>query len=144
MNSVKTPWHIWVVGIVSLLWNAMGAFDYLMTNTQNEAYMASFTPEQLEFFYSFPSWVTAFWAIAVWLGVLGSLLILFRSRYAVEILAISFIAMFITAIHNFLLSDVTLTDVVGPGALYFSAAIFVVAALLVWYVAGQRRKGVLR
>ena len=33
--------------------------------------MNMFTPEQLEFFYSFPSWSVALWAIAVWGGLLG-------------------------------------------------------------------------
>jgi len=30
-STVATPWHVWVVGIVALLWNAMGALDYTMT-----------------------------------------------------------------------------------------------------------------
>ena len=52
-----TPWHLWLIGIVGTLWNLMGAYDYLMTQTENEAYMSSFTPEQLEFFYGFPAWL---------------------------------------------------------------------------------------
>jgi len=34
------PWHLWLVGIMGLLWDSMGAFDYLMTQTQNESYMS--------------------------------------------------------------------------------------------------------
>ncbi len=52
-----TPLHLWIVGALSLLWNAVGAFDYLMTQTRNQAYMSDFTPEQLEYFYGFPAWV---------------------------------------------------------------------------------------
>ncbi len=63
--SVKTPWHVWVVGIVSLLWNSFGAMDFVMTQTRNRAYMSSFTPAQLEFYYGFPLWVVAAWGIAV-------------------------------------------------------------------------------
>ena len=68
---MKAPWHLWVIGIVSLLWNAMGAYDYYMTQSQNEAYMGQFSPEQLEFFDGFPAWVDATWAIAVWFALLG-------------------------------------------------------------------------
>ena len=25
----STPWHLWVVGVVSLLWNGFGAYDFL-------------------------------------------------------------------------------------------------------------------
>jgi len=52
--SESTPWHIWVVGIVGILWNAGGAMDYVMTQTQNAKYMSSFAPEQLAFFTAFP------------------------------------------------------------------------------------------
>ncbi len=44
-----------------------------MTQTENEAYMSNFAPEQLEFFYGFPAWLVAFWAVAVWGGVAGAL-----------------------------------------------------------------------
>ena len=50
-EAVKTPWHLWAVGIISLLWNAFGAFDYVMTKLKNPAYMAAFTPEQQAYFY---------------------------------------------------------------------------------------------
>ena len=70
-----TPKHLWIIGVLALLWNAMGAFDYLMTQTENEGYMSNFSPEQLEFFYGFPAWLVAFWALAVWGGVLSSITI---------------------------------------------------------------------
>ncbi len=41
----RTAWYLWVIGGVSSLWNAMGAMDYVMTQTRNEAYMSAFTPE---------------------------------------------------------------------------------------------------
>ena len=58
-QATRTPRHLWVVGIVVLLWNLLGAWDYIMTETKNEAYMGQFTPEQLEFFYGFPAWLVA-------------------------------------------------------------------------------------
>jgi hypothetical protein len=71
----STPWHLWLLGGVALLWNAMGALDYVMTQSRNEAYMSEFTPEHLTFFYAIPSWAIATWAIAVWGGVPGALLL---------------------------------------------------------------------
>ena len=32
------PRHLWIVGALALLWNSFGCFDYLMTQTANEAY----------------------------------------------------------------------------------------------------------
>ena len=100
-----TPRHVWVVGGIALLWNAFGAMDYVMTQTKNEAYMSSFTPEQLEFFYGFPAWVVAAWAIAVWGGVVGSVLLLVRKRFAVQAFLASLIGMVITTFHNYVLSS---------------------------------------
>ena len=140
-TTPRTPWHLWVVGILGFLWDSMGAFDYLMTQTQNESYMSEFTPEQLEFFYNFPTWVVAFWAIAVWGGVLGTLLLLLRKRFAVPVLLTSFLAMVVTAIHNFLLSN-GLEIMGGVGAL-FSVLIFVFALGLWLYARAMAQRGVL-
>src|SRR3546814_11492179 len=53
-TTVKTPWHLWVVGVLSLLWNAVGAFDYTMTKLNDADYLSAFTPEQIAYFQSFP------------------------------------------------------------------------------------------
>lgn len=141
--SRKKPWHLWVVGVLSLLWNAMGAFDYLATKLPIKSYMAQFTPEQLAFFNGFPLWVNATWAIAVWFSVLGSLLLLLRKRIALPVFWLSLSAMMATAFHNFGLSEVSMSEIAGTGAVAFSAVIFIVSALLVWYVARLKRLGIL-
>ena len=141
MSSKKAPMHLWIVGVLSLLWNAMGAYDYLMSKTQNAAYMAAFTPEQLEFFYGFPAWLTAFWALAVWGSLLGSVLLLMRNRYAFPVFAVGFVCMAVTAFHNFVLSNGL--EIMGTGGAIFSAVIFVIAAALVWYSRDLVQKGVL-
>ena len=140
----KTPWHIWTVGVLSLLWNGMGALDYVATQYSVETYLEGFTPEQLDYFNSFPTWTVAAWAIAVWGAVLASILILMRRAWAVPAMQVSFAAMVIVTLQNYVLSDVTMAEVVGPEAAAFAALIFVVAALLVWYVMVQRRAGRLR
>ncbi|MGD8413001.1 MAG: hypothetical protein PVF33_02140 [Candidatus Latescibacterota bacterium] len=137
----KTPLHLWIVGIVSLLWNLMGAFDYIMTQTQNEAYMGQFSPEQLEFFYSFPAWLVAFWALAVWGSVLGSVLLLLRKKWAAPVFIVSFLCMVITSIRNYGFAGGA--EIMGGMGLLFSVVIFVVALALVVYARGMAGKGVL-
>jgi len=135
------PRHLLVVGILALLWNAMGAFDYVMTETHNASYMGQFTPEQLDYFYGFPAWVVACWAVAVWGGVAGAILLLMKKRTAAPVFLVSFVAMVITSIQNFLLSDGM--AVMGGGAVAFSAVIFVVALALWLYARSLVAKGVL-
>lgn len=136
-----TPWHLWVVGIVALLWNAVGAYDYLMTQTENASYMENFAAEQLEFFYGLPSWVVFFWAIAVWGSVLGSVLLLLRKGWAVEVFLLSLVSMVITALHNFLLANGF--EIMGTGGVIFSFVIFIVSLLLWLYAKKMRASGVI-
>lgn len=138
----KTPRHLWIVGGLALLWNAFGALDYLMTQTRSETYMAQFSAEQLEYFYGFPAWVVATWALAVWGGVLGCVLLLFRTRWAVPVFGLSLVCMLITTVHNYGLSN-GLEVAGGVFPIVFSALIFVVAAMLLVYARRMRDLGVL-
>ncbi|MDT8369238.1 MAG: hypothetical protein RQ745_08510 [Longimicrobiales bacterium] len=139
--SSGTPRHLWIVGGLALLWNGFGAFDYLMTQTGNEAYLAQFSPEQLEFFTTFPYWVVSFWALAVWGAVLGSVLLLLRKRLAAPVFLVSFVSMVITSAHNFLL--VNGAELMGAAGVVFSGVIFLVALGLWLYARSMARVGVL-
>ncbi|MEJ2719565.1 MAG: hypothetical protein P8181_00310 [bacterium] len=136
-----TPRHLWIVGVVALLWSLIGAMDYLLTQTENEAYMSQFTPEQIEFFYSFPAWLVAFWAIAVWGSVLGSVLLLMRKKLAAPVFAVSFVCMLVTVVYNYGFAGGL--EFASGSDLFFSAVVFVVALGLVIYARRMAAKGVL-
>jgi hypothetical protein len=131
-----------VVGILAVLWNLMGVYDYLMTQTQNEAYMANFTPEQIEYLYGFPAWVVAAWAISVWGSLIASALLLLRKRLARDLFLLVLVTMLITMIYNFVLSNGL--EIMGdPASLAVSGAVVVIAVLLYWYARRQAAVGVL-
>lgn len=139
----KAPWHLRVVGILALLWAAMGCFDYLMTQTRNEVYMGMFTAEQLDFFYSIPAWAIAAWAIAVWGELLGALLLLLRRAVAPTVFLVSLLGTLAAMVQNYGLSNGL--EVMGdPFSLGFTAAIVVIAFLLFLYAKAMRSRGVLR
>jgi hypothetical protein len=140
-ETQKAPKHFWIISVVALLWNLMGAYDYLMTQTKNEAYMAKFTPEQLEFFYGFPLLVVSAWAIAVWGGVLGAVLLLLRKGMAVWVLLASFLCMVVTTIHNFFIADGG--EVMGSTGMVFTIFIFAIALGLFLYARTMKSRGIL-
>ena len=140
----KTPWHLWVVGVVSLLWNAVGAFDYTMTKLQNADYLAAFTPEQQAWFAGFPIWANVGWALGVWGSLLGSALLLARSRHAVTALLISMVGLAISCIYQFGLHYAYLTRMFGSFPLIFTAIIWVILIALFLYARRQAATGVLR
>lgn len=140
-ETQKAPKHLWIIGVVALLWNLMGVYDYLMTQTRNEAYMSKFTPEQLEFFYGFPTLIVSAWAVAVWGGLLGAVLLLMRRGMAVWVLLASFLCMVVTAIHNFFIANGA--EVMGSTGTIFSVVIFVIALGLFLYARAMKGRGVL-
>lgn len=142
-TAARTPWHLWMVGVLSLLWNAVGALDFAMTQTRNESWMKGFSPAQLEYFYGFPLWVVVAWGVATWGSLLGSVLLLLRQKRAVTVNLVVLVAMALTFTHNFLLSD-GLKVMGGAGALLFTAAIIVIGVFLFLYSRAMARRAVLR
>jgi len=118
-----------------------GAFDYLMTQTQNASYMAKFTPEQLDYFYGFPVWATAAWAIAVWGGVLGVIVLLMRRVLAERILLVSLVALVVSMINTATTGGFAIMGGLGPTL--FTALIFVVAVGLWLYARAMKARAVI-
>lgn len=139
----STPRHLWIVGVVAVLWNSVGAFDYFMTETRNASYLGSFSAEQLAYFSGLPKWVIATWALGVWGGVVGSILVLLRSRLAVAAFGVSLAGAAATFVHNYLLSE-GFRVMGGIGAVAFSAVILVIGVALLVYSRGLAARGVLR
>lgn len=137
----KTPLHLWIVGILALLWNFVGAFDYLATQLKLESYMSQFTQAQLDYFYAFPKWAVSGWAIGVWGSVLGTIFLLMRRRWAVWAFGASLVGLVVTTIYNFVLTNGA--EVMGGGGTMFSIVIWVVAIFLFVYSRNQAKAGVL-
>jgi len=139
--TTSTPWHLWVVGLIALLWNSYGGYDYVMTQTNNAAYLAQFTVEQRAYFTSFPLWMEAVWAIGVWGGVLGAVLLLMRSKWAFHAFLASLIAFAVSVVYGQMSGG---SAAMGTTGMIFSAVIFVLGLIFVMYSRMMARKGVLR
>ena len=137
----KAPIHLWIVGILAVLWNAIGAFDYAATQLKLDFYMSQFTQEQLDYFYAFPAWVDASWAIAVWGSLVASLLLLMRKALSAWLFGLAILAMAVTAVYNFFLSDGM--AVMGDEAATFTVVIWVIALFLYFYSVAMAKRRVL-
>lgn len=140
--TASRPIHLWIVGILSLLWNAGGAFDYLATKLRLEFYMSNFSPEQLDYFYSLPAMFTVFWALGVWGALLGSVALLLASRWAVTAFAVSLIGLIVTTVWTVFFTNGM--EIMGSGGAIFTAVIFVITVLLLMYSRRMNARGVLR
>ena len=69
-------WSFWAIGVVTLIWNVMGAINFVV---QMNADMVAAMPEtHRAIIESRPVWATGGFAIAVFGGALGCLLLLLR------------------------------------------------------------------
>lgn len=139
---VRTPVHLWIVGVLSLLWNLVGVVDYLATELRWEPYMGQFPQEQLDYFYGFPAWMVAAWAIGVWGALAGSIGLLLRKRWTIWMFGLSIVGMLITTIYTFFLSNGM--EIMGTAGAVFSAVIWVIAIALFVYARKMAARGVLR
>lgn len=141
-EATKAPWHLWAVGLVSLLWNSGGAFSYTMTHLGRLESM-DMPAEQIAYYSTFPAWATAFWALGVWGCFFGSIALLWRSRFAVWLFAISIVGLIGTTIFQWGVSEMpeVLTTM---GHKLFAAAIWVITIGLFIYARRMREAGVLR
>jgi peptidoglycan/LPS O-acetylase OafA/YrhL len=139
----RTPLHLWIVAVLATIWNAFGCFDYLMTQTRNEQYLANFTDPQRVYFDSFPTWMEAAWAFGVWGGLAGALLLLARSRHAVAAFALSLAGLAISTVYQYVLNSPP-ADMMTGAMIAMNLVIWAVAIGLLAYAMRMRRRGVLR
>jgi len=123
-----------VIGVVALVWNAMGCMNYLM---QTDANALSGYPEAARALVEGrPAWATGAFAIAVFGGTLGCLLLLFRKSAAVYLYVASLLGVLVTNIHTFAAGGST---EIWVGSLMS----LVVAAFLIWYSKRVAVKGLI-
>ena len=144
----KAPAHLWIVGILALLWNGFGAYDYFMTRTQGATYVESMMPgvdgsRLIEYIDSFPIWASAGWGLGVWGGLLGAILLLLRHRLAVPVLGLSLLGA-IVGIGYQLMRPLDIPDMHTGFNAVVPYLIILIAASLFLYARSQRAKGVLR
>ncbi|MES2833693.1 MAG: hypothetical protein V4707_03170 [Pseudomonadota bacterium] len=143
--TVKTPWHIWVVGVVSLLWNGFGAYDFIMTTTQGEKYFRASGMDQamIDYFNAMPAWMYVPWVAGVWGAVIGSILLLLRNKLAAPAFAISLLGAIGSLVFGLMNPMPALPEAMAMMK-YMPWVIVAIAAVLAWYARSMASKGVLR
>jgi hypothetical protein len=141
----KTPWHLWVVGVVSLLWNAFGAYDFVNTTTRGETYMREmgFDQAMIDYFLAMPAWMYGPWVLGVWGALAGSILLLLRSRFAVWAWGLSLLGAIGSLIYGQFMNPPPLPAEMAMMKV-MPWIIAAIAAFLLWYAWTMNKRGVLR
>lgn len=147
-QAIKAPVHLWIVGIPALLWNCIGAIDYTMTRMRNTEYLQSAMPTvdpeaMLAWVDAFPIYAQVGWGLGVWMGLLGSILLLMRSRWAVPAFALSLIGA-ILGLGYQIAAAPPLAGAEGAMFAIMPYIIILIAVALLYYAHRQKQTGVLR
>ena len=137
--TTSLPKWFWSVGGVILLWNLLGLMAYIMQMTMSEAAMAELPADQQELYKNIPMWVTICFTLAVAGGVIGSIGLLMRKKWAMPAFVASLIGILGQNGYMFFLSDTA--SVMGPGAMVLPVMVVVIAIALVPYSMTCIKKG---
>ena len=130
-SRIKPPVWFWIVSVVALLWNLIGAASYVADAFMSVDQLNQFTQEQRLLYESRPIWVTAAYAFAVWAGTLGCIALLFRKKWARTAFLVSLIGVLVQNIYQFFLSDTL--QVMGEGALILALMVIIISIALLFF-----------
>ena len=121
-------WSFWAIGAVALIWNIAGSVNFVaqlnadQVATMPEAYRAIIENR--------PAWATVAFAIAVFGGTLGCLLLLIRKSASLYVFIASLLGVIATTAHALSMPNSTIDY---TPVLIGTAMSLMVAAFLTWY-----------
>jgi hypothetical protein len=141
---MKSPWHLWLIGVIAVLFNSIGVFDFVMSIAQGAKYQASagMTPDQIAHYQQMPSWMTVFWAVGVFGAFLASILLLLRRKLALPIFVLSLAAFLVSLLYTYVLTNGG--AIMGQQMAITSAVIAGLLVFFSWYSRLMAVRGVLR
>jgi hypothetical protein len=142
--KVGTPWHLWLVGVFFVFLNACGVYDYFMMLGHDPAYyqMNKHGEAVVAYFTDYPILFNVFWAVSISSGLIASILLLVRSRWAVPGALICFVSLICLDVLTFALRD--RWHVFGPWSALFDIIILLMMYVLFLYSQKMAKIGVLR
>ena len=96
--SSKIHWSFWVIAILGLLWNVGGAMNYMMQMKPD--FVASLPLTHRAIIEGRPAWATGGFAVGVFGGALGCLLLLLKKSSAGLLFMISLFGILLTMVHT--------------------------------------------
>lgn len=139
ISRIKPPVWFWVISVIALLWNLMGAYAYLVDAYTSIEDLEAMTQTQRELYESRPSWAIGAFAIAVWGGVLGSIALLLRKKWARPVLLISLLGVIANQIYMFFLSNTF--EVYGSTEMGLQIFVLIISIALVYFAGIAQKKG---
>lgn len=139
-----------LLAITGLLWNLLRLyFFYIHGNLENVITPAALeamteaermtTEATMDLVAMMPPWVVLSWAVSVYAGVFGCILMILRRNLAVPVLGLSITGLLMDSLWRFLVAD--MIEMMGPTTLILPAVVLAIAILLLFAAIKARSEG---
>lgn len=134
----EARWYM-AAAIASLLFMLIACAGYLLDVTSDPSTLPL---DQRVVAQARPMWAMAAYAIAVWVGLAGALMLLFRRKLAQPLLLISLIAAILTFLPYAIVPGVR--DNIGANAIAAAILVLAITWTIFWFARHSAQRGWLR
>ncbi len=139
MSVESTPKWYMPVSILALVWNLIGVMAFFDEISKSPEVMAALPPAERALYDNQPLWAVIAFAVAVFAGLIGSLGLVMKKRWALPTLILSIAALLIQMFHSLVIAQIA--DVYGPNSLLMPILLIVIAFMLVRVARVATNKG---
>lgn len=136
-EKVKPPVWYWIVSVIAVLWNLLGVFNYIMQSMMTDEMIAALEESQRQYVENVPAWATAGFAIAVFAGLLASVLLLMRKSLAYIAFIISFLGVLVQQSYWVFMSGIEMS----MGQIILPLSVFLFSIALIMMSKGAKKNG---
>jgi len=134
----RVHWSFWAISAFALIWNALGSLNYL--SQMSPDLVASLPETHRAIIEGRPAWATAGFALAVFGGAFGGLLLLLRKSVAVYVFIVALLGTIVTMIHTIDVAGSTIDFRIVEVVVMILMPLLV-PAFLIWYSKQAASKG---
>ena len=123
----------------ALIWNLLGVFAFIMHLMMTPEMISKLPLDQQAAYSNVPLWSTIAFAVAVFGGTLGCILLLAKNAFATPTFALSLVAIFTQQFHNFIV--INSIKMLGISAVFMPILVIVIAFLLLYLSIKSKQQG---
>ena len=137
-----TPKGFWLIAILLVAWNIIGVMNYWASVTATPESLAAqeFNAEQIEFLLAMPSYYAAVFALAVWSGLVGAVLLLLRKALAVPVILFGAVMVILSFTLDFTSGSFAM---LGGAYVGIMTVVLIIALFSAWFARQMKARGIL-
>lgn len=138
----SVPVWFWIAALLGLAWNIFGVIQFVgsLSATQESLVAGGLSPEQASVMLGYPAWMTFAFAVGVFGGLIGCVLLLLKMRVSVQVFfgsLIGYVVLYVGDLTEGVFAAIGISQVV------ILSIVVVIAAALFWLSRYFAQKGVL-